>query len=221
MKNNSSEMKTIVETFIIEETAELIYDNESLDKWNELVKSLGLQGQKCLVKTDKSPIPFMHIKQTLENVFKVLCPARVDVEEYDVTPIPMEILSLVALSKNEGYFTKVEIWYDEKKPDPLAIGIKGYWYQSSWDNEGDSSLNNIQFESKEEAINAGVKNPHHTERNKYLIGKWADVKRSLEDLKKMAYSRFVVEETVRIKQDIKYKERELEDIENTAVGKFG
>ena len=40
LQNNSSEMKTVVETFIIEETADLIYDNEQLDKWNELVDKL-------------------------------------------------------------------------------------------------------------------------------------------------------------------------------------
>ena len=28
LKNNSSEMKTVVETFVIEETAELIYDQK-------------------------------------------------------------------------------------------------------------------------------------------------------------------------------------------------
>ncbi|MFA5234148.1 MAG: hypothetical protein WC390_07095 [Sulfurimonas sp.] len=44
LNKNSNEMKTIVETFIIEETAELIYDNDKLDKWNELVDTLGLQG---------------------------------------------------------------------------------------------------------------------------------------------------------------------------------
>src|SRR5688572_22578206 len=122
LENNSSEMKTVVETFVIEETAELIYDNEKLDKWNELVGDLGLSGQTKIIKPTKSPIPFMHLKTSMKNVFEVLCPRKVAVEEYDVTPIPLEILELVALSKKEGYFTSIEIWYDEKSPDPVCVG---------------------------------------------------------------------------------------------------
>jgi len=44
MKNNSKEMKTVVETFLMEETVELTYDQEKLDKWNGLVEELGLLG---------------------------------------------------------------------------------------------------------------------------------------------------------------------------------
>jgi hypothetical protein len=55
--NNHESMKTIVETFLIEETIDLIYDNEQLDKWNKHVQELGLIGQTKIVQTDKSPIP--------------------------------------------------------------------------------------------------------------------------------------------------------------------
>ena len=35
LSKNSEEMKTVVETFVIEETAPLIYDNDKLEKWNQ------------------------------------------------------------------------------------------------------------------------------------------------------------------------------------------
>ena len=48
-KKNHPAMKTVVETFVIEETQELIYDNEKLDKWNKYVEELGLTGQTKII----------------------------------------------------------------------------------------------------------------------------------------------------------------------------
>ena len=44
LKNNSEEMKTVVEPFVIEETQELIYDNEKLNQWNKLVSTSPVMG---------------------------------------------------------------------------------------------------------------------------------------------------------------------------------
>ena len=134
LNNNSNEMKTIVETFVIEETASLIYDNEQLDKWNGLVAELGLTGQTSIQTKEKSPIPFMHLKANFVAVFETLCPRKVDVSEYNISPIPLEILDLIALSVNEKYFDKIQIWYDDKNPDPVCIGLKGSWYSYTKDN---------------------------------------------------------------------------------------
>src|SRR3990172_5340051 len=110
LQNNSNEMKTTVETFVIEETAMLIYDNEKLDKWNQRIKELGFTGQQQICKPDKSPIPFMHLKHSLVNIFECLCPVKVPAKEYAVSPIPLEILDLISLSEKEGYFNAIEIW---------------------------------------------------------------------------------------------------------------
>jgi len=48
LTKNSNEMKTVVETYLIEETVELIYDNDKLDKWNDLVSKLDLMDKKQL-----------------------------------------------------------------------------------------------------------------------------------------------------------------------------
>jgi len=218
--NNSNEMKTVVETFVIEETASLIYDNEQLDNWNKMVKDLGLKGQTSIQVEDKSPIPFMHIKKSLENVFECLCPRKVEIEEYNVTPIPLEILDLVALSKRESYFNKVQIWYDDKSPDPVCVGIIGHWYEPTWYSNSNKDLSEQKFTSKEEAINAGANNPYFTETAKYLLGKWADVKHSFEELKEMATKRYVAEQGNQFRKTIKDAQRNLDDLETSAFDKF-
>lgn len=210
---NNESMNTIVETFLVEETVDLIYDNDELEKWNNLVGELGLQGQTKIVKPDKSPIPFMHMKTGTVNIFNTLCPRHVDVSEFDVTPIPVEILDLIALSKREGYFTNIEVWYDERQKDPAVIGqiakFTGYW-------------GNIkgEFDSKEDFKKAGGESGYWDVKAQYLIGKWGDVKRSMDELKEMAKKRFIEEKRVTIEEEIKRYKRELEDLELTAIKHF-
>lgn len=221
LQNNSNEMKTVVETFVIEETAELIYDNEKLDKWNELVAELGLQGQTKIVAPEKSPIPFMHLKKSLSNVLECLCPRKVKVEDYDVTPIPVEILDLVALSKRENYFNKIEIWYDEKSPDPVCVGITGYYYQSTWGDSRNKDLDGKEFLTEKDCKDAGATGSiYYSEKQRYLLGKWADVKRSFDDLKEMATKRFIAEKGNELIKQIKEAQRELDDIEIKAFEQF-
>lgn len=196
IKNNSKEMKTEVETFIIEETAELIYDNEKLEAWNSHVENLSLIGQTKIVQKEKSPIPFLFLNQTTKAVFETLLPRKVAIETYDITPIPVEILDLVALSKRESYFDKIEIWYDDKTTDPACIG---FLYASESDRK-----NNYTW---------GGKN--------YLIGKWSDVKQSFEQLKERAIDRWKQQQINECKTQIVYYQRKLDDVELTSISTFG
>lgn len=118
-------MKTMVQTFVIEETKELIYDSDKIQEWKEKCEALGLTEQLQLANPDKSPIPFECMNTVSERVYTTLCPAKVNYKKYGRTPIPIEILSLVALSEKEGYFESIEIWYDDKSPDPIAVGRTG------------------------------------------------------------------------------------------------
>ena len=215
LTNNSNEMAAVVETFVVEETAELIYDVEKLEKWNNLVGQLGLVGQAKVVKPEKSPVPFMPMNQSLQNVFEVLCSVKVDVENYETTPIPVEILDLIALSKREGYFKKIQIWYDDKQKDPVCVGMIGS-YSGYW---GDPQATG-HFNSKEEFEAAGGKSGYWHWNAHYLLGRWADVKRSFAELRKMAMERFKGDEENSIKEDIKKLTRKLEDLDSDAYKKF-
>lgn len=216
-KNNHEIMKTVVETFLIEETIDLIHDNEQLDKWNSHVQDLGLEGQTKIVKKDKSPIPFMHLKKSQKNICEEICPMKVDVKKYSITPIPVEILDLIALSFKEEHFHKIEVWYDDKAPDPFVVGLIGEYY--SYNEENKSKY----FKTEREAIEYskdGTATFSNWSAEHYLIGKWADVKRSWEELKDIAIKRFVAKEGNEFRKQIKQAERGLEDLETSAFDKF-
>lgn len=199
LKNNNESMATVVETFIIEETSELLHDNEKLTAWNEKVSELGLVGQQeVLIKKDKSPIPFMWMNNAIIATFKTLCPTNVLISKYNKTPIPLEILELCSLSKKEGYFDKIEIWYNEEEKDPVCVGY----------------VVDEEYKSKEDYY-------HSVYSKKYLIGRWADVKASLDTLVKKAKNIWVDNTKSQIQQEIRNKQRELEDLEQNANNKFG
>jgi len=228
LKNNSESMKTVVETFLVEETVDLIYDGDKLEKWNGLVSELGLTGQSQIVKTDKSPIPFMHLKKSMINVLKTLCPRKVPIREFNITPIPIEILDLVALSEREQYFSAIQIWYDDAKPDPACVGVIENWIIHI-KGTYNTMPNTPHFTSKTDAENYLLVNnkegdPYHytweeTEKF-YLLGKWADVRHSLDDLKQMATKRYTESQTNELQKIIKDAQRKIEDINSTAFEMF-
>jgi hypothetical protein len=112
----------MVQKFIVEESAELIYDSDKIKEWKEKCEELGLSKQIALANGDKSPIPFEYMNTVSERVYATLCPSMEDYRQYHKTAIPLEVLSLIALSEKEHYFERIEIWYDDKTPDPIAVG---------------------------------------------------------------------------------------------------
>ncbi len=114
----------MVQTFIVEETSELIFDNDKLDEWKEKCSELGLSKQLELAEVKSSPIPFEFMNSVTLRVYETLCPLKTKYQDYSKTPIPIEVLSLIALSEKESYFNRIEIWYDDKTPDPLVVGFK-------------------------------------------------------------------------------------------------
>src|SRR5690606_12958674 len=110
MEHNNESLNTVVETFYIAETVNLIHDNDALSMWQEKVKELGLEGQSEVVVGDKSPIPFLWMNDAIIATFEVLCPTKTPIEKYSKTPIPVELLEVVGLCKKEEYFDKIEVW---------------------------------------------------------------------------------------------------------------
>lgn len=226
---NSSEMATVVETFLIEETQELIYDNDKLARWNKLVNELGLEGQSQIVKDDKSPIPFLHMKQSLVTTMETLCPMKVLVSAYNKTPIPVDIMELIGLSVKEQYFDRIEVWYDDKSPDPCVVGIlapfKLYHYtgvpkdlpQQLFPNKAKclEFIKNL-YPNFDETLSFG----YETDKANYLIGKWADMKHSFAQLREMAKERFIRQETARCQQQIKYYQNQMSELSVEAENKF-
>lgn len=197
LQNNNESMATVVETFYVEETTNLIHDNEALSTWRQKVDELSLEGQKAVVVEEKSPIPFLWMNQSLVHAFEVLCPTKVSIEDYNKSPIPVELLETVSLCVKESYFSKIQVWYNEKDKDPVIVGFlqKPGRSLDSWD---------LMYYA-----------------DKYLIGRWADVKASLDQLVERAKKIFFQTETIRLKKEIRDRQRELEDLESTISEMFG
>jgi hypothetical protein len=228
LKNNSKEMATIVETFVMEETVDLTYDQEKLDKWNDLVKELNLTGQTQIISSKKSPVPFMYMNEALIATAETLCPRKENVKNYNATPIPLDIMELIAMSAREDYFSTTEIWYDEKSKDPFAIGIiESYKIREKSSYKVLEQHGNFKFKEQAEKYLSNLEDTSLTvektwgETKHYLIGKWADVKQSFDQLTKKAKKRYVDEQSNYYKKQIKEAQRSLDDIALTAETKFG
>lgn len=224
-KNNSKEMKTVVETFLMEETVELTYDQEKLDKWNGLVEELGLLGQEKIVEPNKSPVPFKYMDETLYNVAETLCPSKIQLKLYDQMPIPLEIMELVAMSIRENYFTEIEVWSDSKDKDPFVIGILEEYYvrDSSWNKVDEMTFKTRK--SAEEHLETYkdityVVSQSYSETKWYLIGKWGDVKQSFEELKVKAYNKYLKTEKTTLEERLSEVKVELQNVTIKAKRRF-
>lgn len=112
---------TFVETYFLTEHEEAFTEPE---EWKAKVEELELEGQKSLMEGEaKSPIPFMLIEKDMEAIFSTVCPRTQNIEDYSSQPIPMEALSTVGLAVKENYFERIEVWSNEKDPDPLIVGV--------------------------------------------------------------------------------------------------
>lgn len=214
-----------VETFIIDEVKELIYDNDKLDEYKQITKELGITENLSI--EDKSPIPFPRLKTIEKSVFSTLCPNYVNYKDFTDTPVPLEILKLIKLSIDENYFCKIEIWHDYEKPDPVVIGTTGYWYvyDKSYNHIKNENGGDLEFNSKEVAQDYKMKHKHYSvgfnEIGQYLIGRWADIKASFKELQERAKERYVRENSTRYEKDLKEAQRSLDDVQLKATELFG
>jgi len=213
-------MPTIVQSFLVEETKELVLDGEKLSEWNELVAELGLFGQVETTNGDKSPIPFVFMKSNLRNVMEQLCPRKVEVNEYKISPIPLDVLKLVKLAKDEKYFSSIEVWYDDKSPDPFVVGSVGHWYETNWYDDSNKELKGLKFGSKEEVKSAGGKRPNFSTESQYLIAKWGDVAMTFEEMSEKAKQRFLEVRGAELNKKIKEAQNELSVLKEDAIERF-
>lgn len=121
-----------IEIYLQPELEEIVTDADKKSEWEEKIMSLGLEGQLKLTSNSEknSASPYTLMNKHMRNVFEILCPCKAKVEEYNKTQIPLDVLSHIALSKQEGYFKKIEVWYDNVSPDPILVG----YVTDSWSN---------------------------------------------------------------------------------------
>lgn len=159
----------------------------------------------------------MALNDRMANALKTLCPRQLEMKQYGFEAIPNEVLSIIEMAVSEGYFKKIEIWYDDKNPDPVAVGYIGKYraLSSGWQTLG-------HYETEAEA--AASENCHivqFAEAGKFLIARWGAEAKALSQLIIDAKARWVTENTVRLTKMLRQTEREIQDIDLTAAEMFG
>jgi hypothetical protein len=207
MENN------VVEIYFDQELSDITFDPEKLDEWKELADSLGLEEQLSLAKGEDSPVPYPYMNESIKRIAKTLCPEDVLMEKYNKTPIPLEVLRQAALCKKEGYFQEIQVWYDDKSPDPFLVGKRCKYY--SYKNGGTSDRKD--FDTREEAKDyADGGYAYDTNKSYYLIARWGDVKKSFDVLKEEAKNRFIDKYTSQMRVDIEALTSKLKLIKDNA-----
>ena len=191
-----------IQSFRNAELNNVILDLGDQDEWKQLAAEMGLDKQMEFVQQAKSPLPYPYMNQSMQNIFITLCPTKVNFKEYSKTPMPLEVMRELAFCKSEGYFNEIKIWYDDKTPDPIAVGtctrFCASYYKTEEEKAKGSYLNRestpYDFTSREQAKDyvetmGFVFNDTSTQTNEYLIARWADELRPIEELKALALDR--------------------------------
>jgi hypothetical protein len=191
---------------------------EALDEWN-------MDNQLGFVQRAETPIPYPHINNSMEITFKTLCPRVEDFRKYNKTPIPLDVLKQISLSVNDKHFQTIEIWYDDKTPDPFAVGITSQFYafNRKYEHLKNSDGVLMLFSSKSDGeeyckvIGFDMYGIHETNITKYLIARWADVMRPLSELKELAKERLIEKYGAEIKNTIENSTQALKNINENAL----
>ncbi len=171
-----------IETYLRDEVKTLVTNSADLAEWKSKCEELGLTGQLNLAQPEKSPIPFPIMNKAMVNVYETLCPKKEDVADFDGGAIPLKVLSLIALSQHEQYFDHIQVWSDDAKPDPIAVGV-------------------IMQDGHKEDNEYYVK-------QRYIIARWGDELASFAELKMRAIERWVIKKRTECEgQIVEYQER--------------
>lgn len=213
-------METTVQIFKDDDIMGTVMDTSETERWHTLVKLTGLRGQNAVVEADKSPVPFVLLNDRFTKVLETLCPRAVPVAEYDKSPIPLKVLETIKFVLDAGFFTKLEVWYDDKSPDPFLVGkinrnrVKNWFYAPTYTIPDKA----IQGKYLDGLTTAECNTVHadaieSVEVGKYLVARWGDEARTLIELTEMAKDRFRKMEIARLKQEVARAERALLDVD--------
>jgi hypothetical protein len=207
-----------IKSFFNPELLNISFDQESLNDWTKLVIDMGLVKQLNLRDGKGSPIPYPYMNTTMQRVYSTLCPVSVELQEYNKTPIPLEILREISFTLREKQFTRIEIWYDDKTTDPIVVGCIGKWGFLS--DIRDSNNEKVIFPTKQEAVDFGERHggliPYFYGTEKYLIAKWGEEDKPFEELRALAMERFVSDHKAKMQAEIKTLQSKYEMLEENA-----
>jgi len=215
----------MVQIFQNEELNDVLFQVEALDEWKEIANELGMNKQLDFVKSAESPLPYPYMNKSMGIIFSTLCPTRVEFKKYDKTPIPLEVMRQIAFSVKEKHFQEIEIWYDDKSPDPFAIGRTYGWYiyDKSYNRLKDADKNDMLFNTEQEAkayaelVGFNTNGTGKTDIKEYAIARWADELRPITELRELAKERLMERYAAVLKNEINDRTQALKQIAENVV----
>jgi hypothetical protein len=201
------------------------FDVEELDEWKLLAKEMGLDNQLAFVEHAKTPNPFPNMNNSTQTIMKTLCPTIVEMKAYTKSTIPLEVMQLIGASVRDNQFQRIEIWYDDKTLDPIAVGIteKYFAYNDKYNRMEDSEKKTMLFNTKEEVkpyaelVGFNFKSLGTDNVEKYLIARWGDVLKSDEELKKMANERLMEKYGAELRNEIEERVQALKKLTDNII----
>jgi translation initiation factor 2 alpha subunit (eIF-2alpha) len=146
------------------ENVGLLLDEEQLKEYQTLASELGIPE----VNPDKIPSVYQVLNHNQTRALEALCPASIDLKNYSRSTIPVEVLQAIKFVTDNEMFDKIEVWYDDKNPDPMIIGKK---YNNDNDRQKGYSWTMVNT----------------------LIARWGDCAYELPELVEMGKKRLVEE----------------------------
>lgn len=214
-----------VQIFQNEELNNLLFEVEALNEWKDLAQEMGMESQLEISRGKESPNPYPYMNTGIKIIMETLCPTKVGFKEYNKTPIPLEVMRQLHFSIKENHFKHIEIWYDDKTPDPLAVGYtyQFYCYDRSYKHLQNEKNKDVLFETEKEArdycnvIGFDCYGVAKKDENKYLIARWADVLRPFNELKELAKERIIEKYGATLKVEIEEKQQALNKLIDNAI----
>jgi hypothetical protein len=215
----------MIQSFKNQELDNLAFDIENQQEFKELASRLGMGKQSAFIERSGSAMPYPFINTAMENQFTTLCPRKVDYKEYDKTPIPLEVMRELSFVVGENYFSKVEVWYDDKSPDPFLVGTiskSGCYYYEGGDKSKSSKFTGYDFDTQGQAKEFIEAQGHlfyfgTNDEKKYLIARWGDELRDFAELKRLALMRLKETYTGKWKMDMQALQAKLNTVEENIL----
>jgi hypothetical protein len=197
-----------------------VMDTDKTQEWNRLNQILGIEN----AEQPQSPIPFLLLNTRMQTMFKVLCPQVMVLSQYTREPIPLEVLQVAAFCKTENFFTYIQVWYDDKSPDPILVGIKRDMYVKSFfygvDKVPPSKWHGKLLASVPSDIEILPQWTEERENGVYLIARWGDEDKPFSVLRDLAVKRYSYQTKLECQQRIREYQRQIDDIDSKVADIF-
>lgn len=164
------------------ENENLIIDEDSLLEYHELIRKHQLSNE---VKKE-TPSVYIPINQAMDKLLKAICPNTDEVESYNKSTIPLEVLKVLDFAKSNNMYEGYEIWHAQNDPDPLLVGWK---YLNDEDKQKGYSWN----------------------KKFYLMARWGDCAMELNELLEKGFNVLKTSLIDSAKETLSYAENVIKD----------